>query len=171
MGLVRAVAGQGGFGAVGLVTVGHPDRDADQVVVILAEEVLLDHALGRGAFTQVAKDQLDHALYHAVMLGLFAVDMPTLDRARHRLREVDLAELGEDRAVTTEHVHDHAALVTDLAQWLNVDSFDLGALGKFADVGHGSVFLGELFEVMGEGTVCHLALQGDQASVATSLEL
>src|SRR5438552_7741110 len=77
-------------------------RDRHQRVVALADEHLLQLALGRGAVAVVEEDKLDRAVRDGVVDGHPLVEMPTLDDARVDGREVDLAESLEVRIVRSE---------------------------------------------------------------------
>src|SRR5438552_12963908 len=77
-------------------------RDRHQRVVALADEQLLQLALGRGAVAVVEEDKLDRAVRDGVVDGHPLVEMPALDDPRVDGREIDLAEPLEVRIVRSE---------------------------------------------------------------------
>ena len=95
----------GGLGADALHAVQDAGRNHQQDVVALTHEEFVHLALGGRIVASVVENHLSHALDADEVVGLQVMVVPAFNHARIDSRQVDLAELLEERVVGPHHFH------------------------------------------------------------------
>ncbi len=101
-----------------------PHRDLQEDVVVLPQIELVGLTPGGGALAHVVEAEPGHPLHHHEEVVLLLVPVPGPHHPRVVHGDVALAELGEDRVVAAQELHQEAALVGILGELLDLHSLD-----------------------------------------------